>query len=221
VGDHGREDLVLGPLPRAIRLLLSPHLFQRLRAGTRDRLVRAGDDPHEARGPVDRGDRHAEEDRRAVGVRDDALVAPELVAVQLGDDERALRVHAERGRVVDHDRARAPRDGAEPPRDLRAGAEQREVHAPEGVRAGGPDLVVAAEGAERPARGALGREEPQLAHGEAPLLEDRDHLEADRARRADDRDRDAGPGHASHGLLLRHGCPPASPHAPDHPSPLR
>mmetsp|Transcript_17436 Transcript_17436/g.53624 ORF Transcript_17436/g.53624 Transcript_17436/m.53624 type:complete len:277 (+) Transcript_17436:1485-2315(+) len=161
------------------------------RARARRRLIRRDDDLLEAKREEQREERHERDGRRAVGVRDDLRAFAEL-AVDLGHDQRHVRVVAQRGRVVDDDAA-LREHLADLLRVLR-----REV-----ARRGEEDDVEAARGldAERLGRqvaplrrgdglAALGPEErrARVAAGEAALLEHADDFLADRARGADDRD---------------------------------
>ena len=79
-------------------------LVDPLHAGARDRLVSADDDPANPPQIVQRLERHHHLDRRAVGVRDDSPVLQDVERVDLGNDQRDIRVHAKCTRVVDDDR---------------------------------------------------------------------------------------------------------------------
>ena len=70
-------------------------------AGSGDCLIGAHDDAAQRVRPVDRLKRNHHRGGGAVRLADDALVPVEVVPVDLGDDERDLRVHAEGARVVD------------------------------------------------------------------------------------------------------------------------
>ena len=78
-------------------------LFHGAGAGAAYGLVRRDDEaPHPAvlvQGPDD--DDH--DDGRAVRVGDDAVVGAQIIGIDLGHDERHVRIHAERRGVVDDD----------------------------------------------------------------------------------------------------------------------
>ena len=89
---------------------LRVELVQTDLARPRHRLVRRYDQPVDARRGVQRCERSDGDHRRAVRARRDALRHPlQVTGIDLGHDERHVRIHAERGRVVDHLRARGRR----------------------------------------------------------------------------------------------------------------
>ena len=142
------------------------------------------------RGAVQRRERGDEHHRRAVRARRDALrQVAQVLGVDLGDDERDVGVHPERGGVVDDLRARRPRrpaptrarSGRRRPRSR--GRARRSTRAPAPRRSTSPPANgrLAALGARR-------RVDAQPVHRERALLEDPQHLLADQAGRADDPD---------------------------------
>ena len=161
-------------------------LGDRVRARAGHRLVRVDDDPLDP-DRVAEGHQHGGElHRRAVGVGDDPLVAFEVVRVHLAHDERHVRVHSPRGRVVDHGRASSGRLRRECLRRVRAGAEQRDVDALERVRRRLPDLDRAPVRRDRSTGRPAGRQQPQLPDREGTLAEHADHRPTDDAGGADD-----------------------------------
>ena len=163
-------------------------LDDRLVAGPRDRLVGVDDDPLEADRVAQGHQRRHELHRRAVGVRDDALVPREVVGVDLRHDQRDVRVHPPRRRVVDHGRAAGRGLGRELLRRPAAGAEQRDVDALERVRRRQLDLEVPPADRDPAPGRPLRCQEPQLGHREGLLEQDLRHRAADGAGRADDGD---------------------------------
>ena len=99
----------------------------------RCRLIGRDDHPPDAVLPVDRPQRHQCGDRRAVRLGDDALVVADAAAVDLGDHQRHVRVHAEGGGIVDDDGAGLDRDRRVLLGNAAAGREQRDVDAVEGA----------------------------------------------------------------------------------------
>ena len=99
-----RVELVQADLPRA-----------------RHRLVRRHDHAVDPRRAVQRRERGDRDHRRAVRARRDALRHDaQVVGVHLGDHERDVGIHAERGRVVDRPARPRPRPAAPtPPRAAR------------------------------------------------------------------------------------------------------
>ena len=131
---------------------------------------------------------------------------PHGLRVDLGDDERHLGIHPERGAVVDDDGAAGDCRGPVLPADAPAGAEQRDVDAVERPRGREVlDGVLAVLKGEALPRGPLAGEEAEAAVGEVPVRDDAEELLAHRARGAHD-------GHRGPVLAQRHahgaGCAP-------------
>ncbi len=76
---------------------------------------------------VQRPERHAHDDRRAIRHRDDALVILQVARVDFRHDQRHVGLHAKRGRIVDHHRARLLAGVGEFARAGRPGAEERVI----------------------------------------------------------------------------------------------
>ncbi len=109
-------------------------------------------------------------------------------AVDLGDDERHVGIHAEGRRVVDHDRTGGGELGGELARRRCAGGEQRDVEA---ARVGGRGIFdddVGAVPGQRRAGGTGRREVAHLGDREVAFGEQAPHHGADLACRADDPD---------------------------------
>src|SRR5690348_7400338 len=118
------------------------------------------------------------DDRGAIGVGDDAAMRPHRLRIDLRNDERHLRVHAEGGGVVHDHGALLHGERRETLGSAPAGGKERDVDTAEAVLlelAYGERLV--AEG-ERLSGGAGGGEETQLGKRETPLLETADELDA-------------------------------------------
>jgi hypothetical protein len=125
-------------------------------------------------------------DRRAVRVRDDpARPVNRVLEVHLGDDERALGVHAPRAGVVDDDGPRCGCDGPKLARDRRAGAEERELDPREASRLKRLDGDLFPAEPELRTGALRARERDETPHGEPTLLENSKHLAPYGARRAD------------------------------------
>ncbi len=194
-----RERVSVRPVPR---LLLE--LAHRVQAGPGSGLVGRHHGPFDPEGLVEGPDRNRHQDGRAVRVGEDAPVAGHGVPVDLGHDQRHVRVHAKGGRVVDDDAARRRRLGGPLLGEVAARREQDDVEVVEGVRVDG----LAAVGAARELDGVAGLvgvgEQPQVGDGKPALLELVAHLDAHGARRAGDAH--VGPREAV--LLPRHGAAP-------------
>ena len=130
--------------------------------GPRHRLVGRDDDPLDPDRALDRRQRDDHLHRRAVRVRDQAVVALDRVGVDLADDQRDVGVHAPEAGVVDDHRA-----GLDQPRrplgaDRAAGRGEHQVEALDRLVGERPALELAA-GERRPlARRALGGERDHL-----------------------------------------------------------
>ena len=83
--------------------------------------------PLDTGGVVDRLECHDHLHRRAVRVGDDAVVARQVIGVDLGDDQRHALVHAPGARVVDDDGSPPRRTRSPFGRDRAAGREESEV----------------------------------------------------------------------------------------------
>jgi len=106
---------------------LAASLFDRASAAAGDRLVAGRDYPPNSKRAVQRIKRHQRHRRRAIRIRDQPAMLPDVVAVDLGNNERHLGFHPKNRRVVDDDRARVARDGGIFPRNISAGAEEGQV----------------------------------------------------------------------------------------------
>ncbi len=119
----------------------------------------------------------------------------EVLGVDLGHDERHVRVRPEAARLVDHGRPGGDGLGRELPADGAAGREEGEVDTGEGRLFEAAHLeLLALERQAAPGR-ALAGEQAQLGDGEVALLEDRADGPADHAGGADDGDRVGAPAH--------------------------
>ena len=107
--------------------------------------------------------------------------------VDLGHDQRHVRVHAPGAGVVHDDGAGLGGDGAVLAADHGGGAGQHNVHAGERLGAERLDGVFFALELDGFARAALGGEEFDGAQGELVLRENLPHDFADRTGRADHR----------------------------------
>ena len=171
------------------------------RAG--DGLVRRDRDALEAdrvaHGAEDRHQLHG----RAIRVGDDPTVRVRGVGIDVGDDERDVGLHAERGRVVDDRCARGDRDGGPLARTRGTGREDRHVDTGEGLGRDGLHRQLSTLEDHLRAGAALRREQHQLVDRQRALLEHLQHRAADGAGRAEDRN-------PSHGRPLpRSGPSPA------------
>ena len=171
-----RERVARGPVAR---LLLE--LLHRVEPGAGRGLVRRDHGAVDAEGLVQREHGHVHQDRRAVGIRDDAAVARGRVPVHLGHDQRRALVHAERRAVVDHDAALGRRDRRVVLADVVAAAEQRDVHVVKGVL--GQRLARERAPGELDLVAGFVRVRPHLAvvEGEVARLEALAHGDADGA----------------------------------------
>ena len=128
--------------------------------------------------------RHQRDGRRAIRIRDDALVPLHVGGVDFGDHERTAVIHAKGAGIVHDDASCLRRDGREPLEMLAARAEQRDVHARERVRGQLLDGDVLPAKLQFLARGPRGGEQRQFAHREIAFFERLDHFHAHRASRA-------------------------------------
>ena len=190
VADRERIDIRAAELLHLVVQLLD--LFgefpRPVAARPRHGLIRGQDQRTEAGGTVQRRERHHRDDRRAVGDRDDLRRSLQRLGIHLGDHERHVGLHPERGRLVDADRAGRGGLANERARDGRAGGGEREVHAAERVERELPDRDLVPAERDRTARGSGRRERHQLVHRERALLQDAEHLGAHCTGRADDGD---------------------------------
>jgi hypothetical protein len=184
------------------RVDLVLELLEREAAGAADGLVGRDDDALDLRRVVDRLERHDHLDRGAVGVRDDALVLPDVARVDLRDDERRAGVHAPGAGVVHDHGALLGEERRVLLGDRRPGAEEREVELLDPLGRQAHDAARLAVDVEDLAL-RLGRGvEDDFRAGELPLLDALDELEADRARGADDGDA-IGFAHGTHPSRFR------------------
>ena len=185
--DAGRSRVPAVGVRRESRRLVLEFLDRsRPRAGRR--LVGAEDDPLQAGVVVDRLEHDERLHRGAVRVGDDAVVGGDRLRVDLGDDERHIRLHPPAGRVVDHDGAVLD----EPRRPLLARSMSPRRTARCRCRRGRR---------HRPGRGRRARRAPclrndrgerdDLGGGEGALAKHREHRRAHGAGGADDGDSQA------------------------------
>ena len=146
---------------------------------------------------MERSERHHRDDRRAVGHGDDPRRPLERLRIHLGDDERHVRLHPERRRLVD---AHGPGRGGLA-HELRARPTRRQRRARD-RRRGAPRATAPASSTSRPANeiaapcGPRRGQRHQLVHRERALLQDAQHLGAHGTGGADDGDLQ------THGLTL-------------------
>ena len=198
-GDRVRVDRRDLGLARDVGTDLALHLGDRVGPGARHGLVGIHDDPLQAHAVAQRHQDRCELHRGAVRVGDDPLVAFQVVRIDLGHDERDVRLHPPGGRVVD-DRGAASRCGrCQIARDVRAGTEQGDIDAIEGLGDRFGDLDRLATDRHAPSGRSAGREQPQLPHREVAFTEDLDHRPTDDAGGADDRDGEWFAVHPGHG----------------------
>ena len=112
----------------------------------------------------------------------------DVLAVHLGHDERDVRLHAERGAVVDEDAAGVGDARSPHPGGRGSGRAEDEVGAVEGLLGGLPDGDGLVAVAQLAAGGAGGGEEAEVADGEVALGGDVEEDGADGPRGADDGD---------------------------------
>ena len=130
---------------------------------------------------MQRPDGHEADDRRAVGIGDDAVVGGDGLGVDLGDDEGNIGVEPEGVGVVYADGPAHDRLGKHRRRLLVADGGKHDVDALECLGIGLDYFNFIAHKRQLVACRAGAREAPKLAHGEAALLEAAKHLLADDA----------------------------------------
>ena len=169
---------------------LVPQLVHRFLAGAGDRLVGRDDNALDADGVMQRLQRDNQLGRRAVGVRDDALlgVAHDRIGVHFRHHEGHVLVHPPGGGVVDDDRAGGGDLRAPFPRHLAARRHQHDVDLREvellEVMAFQGAVAIRDFLADRAARG----DGVDFVCGEQALVENVEELPPDIARGADDCD---------------------------------
>ena len=110
---------------------LPTEFFDRLGAGAGDRLVARGKNPFHLKCLVEGKERHQRDGGGAIGIGDNALVAPHISSIDFGNHQRDGVVHA-KGAGVIHDHASRPgRNGGELLRNAAASAEQGDVNSRE------------------------------------------------------------------------------------------
>src|SRR5208337_3333290 len=114
-------------------------------------------------------------DGRAVGIGDDSLVPGDVVRVDLGHDQRHVRVHPEGTRIVDDDRSGRRGDRAPFPGHGARSARQDDVDAAERVAHDRLDRKGFAPKGHRLADASLGGQELDRCHRKGPLLQQADH----------------------------------------------
>jgi len=154
-------------------------------AGAGDGLVGGGEDAAAAERLVERVEGHEGDGGGAVGVGDDAAVPADVLAVDLGDDERDRVVHAKGAGVVHHDASGLDSLGGELFGDAAAGAEERQINPAEGIGAQFLNGDFLPPEGDAFAGGTGRRQQRQPAEGEMPPFQCTDHFDADGARRTD------------------------------------
>ena len=140
-------------------------------------------------GLVQRRQRGDEHHRRAVGTRrDPARQVREVLGVHLGDHERDVGLHAERGRVVDDACAAAAATGAHSSASGSSTSTMTRSRPSKQPSRSTSHVTSPPANGRRAALGPRGRVGPEGADGEGPLLEDAEHLLADEAGGSDDAD---------------------------------
>ena len=165
-------------------------LVDRLLAAARHRLVGRDVDALDLRGVVQRLQRHQHLHGRAVRVGDDVVlaVAGDRVRIHLGHHQRNVVLVTELRGVIDHDAAGLGGAHRVHLGNAGAGREQADLRLARNRTSPGP-----APAASRPWKRTVRPTERALASGiesrrpESPLLQDRQHVAADEAGRADHR----------------------------------
>ncbi len=155
-------------------------------SSARGRLIRRDDQPLDAIAAVDRPQRRDRDDRRAVGIGDDSLMLFDRLRIDLRDDQRDLRVHAEGRRVVHHDRTGTRRNRSEALGLTAARREQRDMNAAEAVLRQFLHWHGFTAKRKRLARGTRRGEQPKLRERKLPSLQTLDQLNTHRAGGAHD-----------------------------------
>ena len=189
-------DDVVGELPRidaglrlgagGDRLRLLVELVDQGLAGARRGLIGRDQDAFNTHLLVQRAEDDGKRDGAAVGIGDDALVARDVVPVDLGHDQGHVLLHPPGRAVVDHYRAGLDRDRRVHERDVAAGREERDVDALERVFVQRLDGEPAAVVCHRHALGPFRGERDHPLRREAALGQDLEHLLPDDPRRPDD-----------------------------------
>lgn len=159
-------------------------------SGAAGGLVGGDVDALESEASADGGEGDGGDDGGAVGIGGDAgaLCAQgrERFWVDLGDNERAVRVHSKGGGVIDDIGASLGGEGGELARGVGGGAAEEEVEVADGVGGCFFDGVWFALDVERFACGARGGEEAEGRDWECALPQDLDKFETDGAGGAED-----------------------------------
>ena len=102
-------------------------LCDRLRAGSRNRLVARSKNSFYKKCLVQGIERHQGDGRSAIRVGDDAVMQFDVGSVNFRNHQRDFFIHPERARIIDHHATGFGGQGREFFRDAAAGAEQRDV----------------------------------------------------------------------------------------------
>src|SRR5690606_18964799 len=169
-------------------------------AGAGDGLIGGDDDALQAEGLVQGPEAHEHDGRGTVGVGDDAAVVAQLFRVDLGNDQRDVGLHAQRGALVDDNATGGDRVGRESAGDRAAGSEERQIHAGKNTGLGLLDDEGLAGEIDGLARRTRRGEKPQAGQGEVALVQKTDELLTDGTGGADDADNMGGIIHDGYSL---------------------
>jgi hypothetical protein len=187
-GDRMRVNFGGGRAFFGCRLYLRSQFFDGARPAAGYGLVTGGHHAPHAKREVKRVKRHERDGGRAVRIGNQSAMLPDIVAVDLGDHERHVRVHPEHGGIIDNDCAGLAGDRCKFPGDVAAGAEKGNVDSGKGFRGkfGGGDLL-GAEGDGRSCR-TLGAQRTQGLDRKRAPLQNAQQFNTHRASRANHRD---------------------------------
>lgn len=151
-----------------------------------DGLVTGGDNGVEAKEVVEGGERHEGDGGGAVGICNDAVVVECVVAIDFGDNEGDVWLHAECGGIVYDDCAGSGGDGGELFGDAATGREESKLDTLEGIGFEFLDWDGFAAEEEGFADGASRGKESEGTDGEVSAFEDAEHFFANGACCAND-----------------------------------
>ena len=122
--DFGHRRLFFGG-----RFDLGPQFADRARTAPGNGLITGGKNTPDAKRPVQRIERHERDRGGAIWIRDQSGMLPNVFAIYFRNHQRDIGFHPEHGGIIDHNRAGRARDRCVTPRDVAAGAEEREIDA--------------------------------------------------------------------------------------------